>query len=174
MLSLLGKQDAQGKPRSGKRGRGRPRSVSAPATLTTDLVPKKRKQWRDKDMGLAIDAVQRGQLKVSEAVKQFGVTRQTLHDRISGRVVHGTKPGPKPYLTKEEESEFADFLVDIAKAGYGKSRQQVKTIAENVAHDKGVLGTDDNISNGWYYRFMERQSDLTLRSNCKCSDGLFK
>ena len=109
MPSLLGKRDARGRPRSGKRGRGRPWSVSAPATLTTDLVPKKRKQWRDKDMSLAIDTVQRGRLKVSEAVKQFGVPRQTLRDRISGRVVHGTKHGPKPYLTKEEESEFAAF-----------------------------------------------------------------
>ena len=128
MLSLLGKQDARGRPRSGKRGRGRPRFVSTPSTLNTDLVPKKCKQWRDKDMSLAIGAVQCGKLKVSEAVKQFGVPRQTLRDRISGRVVHGTKPGLKPYLTKEEESEFADFLVDTAKAGYGKVGSRLKPL----------------------------------------------
>ena len=63
----------------------------------------------------------------------------------------------------KEESEFAEFLVETAKAGYGKSRKQVKSIAENVVRDKGMLGRDDTISNGWYYRFMERQSDLTLR-----------
>jgi len=42
--------------------------------------------------------------------------------------------GPQPYLSRKEE------LVETAKAGYGKSRQQIKTIAENVARDKGVLG----------------------------------
>jgi len=40
---------------------------------------------------------------------------------VSRRVVHGIKPGPKPYLTREEESKFADFLVETSKAGYGNS-----------------------------------------------------
>ena len=99
-------------------------------------------------------------LKVTEAAKKFSVPQKTLGDRTSGKVVHGTKPGSQPYLSMKEESEFAEFS---AKAGYGKSRKQVKSIAEHVARDKGVLGRDDTISNGWYYRFMERQSDLTLR-----------
>jgi len=49
-MSLLGKWSSQGKARDGKRGagRGQQRSVSAPAVLTMDLAPKKRKQWRDK------------------------------------------------------------------------------------------------------------------------------
>jgi len=65
-------------------------------------------------------------------------------DRISGRAVHGTRPGPKPYLTKEEESEF---------------------IVENVAQDKGILEASSTLLNGWYYRFMERQGDLTLHKS---------
>ena len=99
-MSLLGKRSSRGTARGGKKpaGRGRPRSVSAPAVLTADLVPKKRKQWRDEDMNAAIHAVHDGQLKVTEAAKKFSVPRQTLGDRISGKVVHGTKPGPQPYL----------------------------------------------------------------------------
>ena len=41
---------------------------------------------------------------------------------MSGKVVHGTNPGPKPFLTAVEEKELSSFLVDIAKAGYGKTR----------------------------------------------------
>jgi len=41
----------------------------------------------------------------------------TLKNRISGRVKHGTKPGPQSYLTPEEESELADFLVNACKMG---------------------------------------------------------
>ena len=69
-----------------------------------------------------------------------------------------TKPGPKPYLTREEENEFAEFLAETSKAGYRKSRKQVINIAENVAQDKGILGTDSKLSNGWYYHFMERHA----------------
>jgi len=67
------------------------------------------------------------------------------------------RPGPKP---REEENEFAEFLVEASK---GWIRKQVINIAENVAQDKGILGTDSKLSNGWYYHFMERQGDLTLR-----------
>jgi len=83
-------------------GRGRPRSVSA--VLTADVLPKKRKQWRDEDMNAAIHAVHDGQLKVTEAAKKLSVPRQTLGDKISGKIVHGTKPGPQPYLSIKEES----------------------------------------------------------------------
>lgn len=96
------------------------------------------------------------------AARLFGVPRSTLRDRVTGNVKHGTKPGPAPYLTKSEETELASFLVDVAKAGYGKSRGEVKRLAENVARDKNVLKRT-KISDGCYRRFMERQSHLSLR-----------
>ena len=143
-------------------GRGRPRSRSAPAVLLSSNTPKKRKQWTDESMRSAIDAVKGGQ-KIWRAAKQHNVPRQTLQDRINGRVVHGTNPGPKPYLSRVEETELAEFLVDTAKAGYGKSRKQVQMIATNVVHDKQRMSPSRRVSNGWYYRFMQRQNHLTLR-----------
>jgi len=44
------------------------------------------------------------------------VPRQTLNDGVSGRVVHGRKPGPLPYLSPPEEAELPSFLVNVAKA----------------------------------------------------------
>ena len=49
-----------------------------------------------------------------------------LYDRVSGRVKHRTLPGPKPYLSKCEESELAELIVSVAEKGYGKTRQQTK------------------------------------------------
>ena len=115
------------------------------------------KRGRDEDMTSALDAVKRGNMTLTE---WFCVPCQTLGDRVSGRVVHGTRPGPKPYLTREKGNKFAEFLVETSKAGYRKGRKQVINIAENVAQDNGILGTDIKLSNGWYYHFMERQDDL--------------
>lgn len=92
--------------------------------------------------------------------------RQTLRDRVSGRVTHGTKPGPKPYLSSVEEHKLGNFLVDVAKAGYGKSRKQIKELAEAVVHDKAVL-KGKKISDGWFRRFMERQPHLRLRNGLR-------
>ena len=68
----------------------------------------------------AIQSVRDG-TPMYQAARMHGVPRSTLHDRISGRVKHGTNPGPKPYLNKAEETELSDFLVNVAKAEYGKS-----------------------------------------------------
>ena len=80
----------------------------------------------------AMDEVERG-MPVKRAARLFGVPRSTLRDRVAK---HGTNAGPVPYLTNAEEVELAGFLVDIAKAGYGKSRRDIKWIAENVARER--------------------------------------
>ena len=70
--------------------RGRPRSRSAHAVLRSPKKQKKHKQWSEESMVATIDAVKGGE-SVLRAAKQFGVPRQTLVNRVSGKVVHGTK-----------------------------------------------------------------------------------
>ena len=40
----------------------------------------------------------------------FGLPPSTLKDRLSGRVLHGRKPVPVPYLLPDEEDELEDFV----------------------------------------------------------------
>ena len=61
-----------------------------------------------------------------------------------------------------EENDLAACLIDMVKVGYGKSCQQVKSIAACGIDDRGCLELDQVLSNGWYYRFMSRQSGLAL------------
>jgi len=58
---------------------------------------------------------------------------------ICGHVAHGTKPGPRPYLTAEEEKSLTTHLIDAAKLGCGKARKKVNRMAENLAREKGTL-----------------------------------
>jgi len=53
-------------------------------------------------------------------------------------------------------------LIDAAKLGYGKTRKKVTEWAENVARERGTL-RKEKISNGWWRRFIEQQSQLSLR-----------
>ena len=50
----------------------------------------------------AINAVKNG-FNVNMAATCHGVPRTTLQDRLSGKVIHGTKPGPPPYLNKDDK-----------------------------------------------------------------------
>ena len=132
----------------------RKRSLSAPAAITLSRRPNKRKQWSDEEMVAAVRAVKSG-MGVKRAAEQHGVHLTTLRDCISGRVTHGTKPGPKPYLTQEEEKELGSFLKSWAEVGYGKTRRDVMHIVQRVATNRGVL-KGNKLSSGWWRRFLER------------------
>ena len=124
--------------------------------------PVVRKQWSEQQMLGAINSVQKGHLSGNKAADLHGVPRSTLKDRLSGRVQHGTKPGPAPYLSKVEESELSAHLVHVANMGFGKTRRDVKCLVEQYAIQKNVL-KGSAISNGWWQRFLERNPILRLR-----------
>ena len=69
----------------------------------------------------AMEAVRSGTVSINKATYLHLVPHTTLKDRLSGRVVHGTKPGPKPYLTQEEETALCDHLIEAAKVDTAKS-----------------------------------------------------
>ena len=97
---------------------------------------------------------------INAAAKLHGVPATTLKNQLSGRVVHGTNPGPVPYLTTAEEDELEEYLSEANKMGYGKTHRQVKVIAERVATEKGVL-RGARISDGWWRRFLQRHPRLS-------------
>lgn len=68
----------------------------------------------------------------------------------------------QPYLTQKEETVVCDHLIEAAKAGYSKTRTQVKLIVESVVKEKGILRSS-RISDGWWRRFLERQWTLSLQ-----------
>ena len=134
------------------------RSKSAPPALLRRS--NKRKLWTNIQMLTALKAVEEGQ-PVNQIARDHGTPKTTLKDHVSGKVTHGTNPGPTPYLSIVED-ELGNFLKSCAEVGYGKTRRDAMGIAESIAVDKRVL-KGENISVGWWRRFLERQPNLTLR-----------
>ena len=102
---------------SAKKGENNRRKVS-----TKLLTGAKLRIWSNQSMLQAMETVKSGYMGMNRAAIEHGVPRTTLKDRLSGRVIHGTNIGPKPYLTQEEEKQLVEFLVNCCKMGYGKSR----------------------------------------------------
>ena len=67
----------------------------------------------------------------------YGVPKSTLDDRVRGKVKHGTKPGPVLYLSMEEETFFANFLIKCAKIGYPRIVSEVLTLVQQTVSLKG-------------------------------------
>ena len=53
-------------------------------------------------MMTAMETIHKGTI-INKAAKLHRVPCTTLKDRLSGRVTHGVKPGPKQYLDPKEE-----------------------------------------------------------------------
>jgi len=65
----------------------------------------------------------RAGLSIQKAAKIWGIKTTTLQDRVSGQVEIGRRKGPPPILTKQEESQFADWLIELANRGFGASKE---------------------------------------------------
>ena len=59
----------------------------------------------------AMETVKNGAMGLNRAAIEFGIPKTTLKDRISGKVIHGTKSGRVPYLAHAEEEELYDWVV---------------------------------------------------------------
>jgi len=56
---------------------------------------------------------------INSAAREHGVHTTTLNNRLSGRVIHGTKPGPELYLSNVEEDELVQYMSNANKVGRG-------------------------------------------------------
>ena len=89
--------------------------------------------------------------------------RTTLKDRLSGRVIQGTKPGPIPYLSASEEDKLFQHVLTCAEIGYPKTKCQVIGIVRQaVQKERGPEAAISFTGKGWN-RFVERWPKVCLR-----------
>ena len=97
----------------------------------------------DDRMKAVLEAVPDGQ-SVTGAARDYEVAKSTLFDCVSSRVTHGVKPGPRLYLSPEEEGN-----IRCTKLGYGKTRKDVLGIVELTVTDTGFLRSFQNTKSWW-------------------------
>ena len=115
------------------------------------------RHWEADKIGRALGAVHSG-MKIRQAAEEYGIPCSTLHDYYSGKVLPGSRSGPKPYLDSLEESELANFLVDSSLIGYSRTPKQIIEMVQHVVDKKG-LGVV--VSNSWWKSFCSRHTELS-------------
>ena len=102
----------------------------------------------------AMKAVADGLFGVNKAADEFGVPRSTLKDRLSGKVVHGARSGPTPYLSGVEEDELVKFLLTSTDIGLPKTRVvRVSPISYPSTTKKKLQCLCTGISGAQVYKF---------------------
>lgn len=116
--------------------------------------------WSDVSMTKAMAMVEKG-MSIRRASEMFGVPKSSLHDRVSGRVQHGSQPGKAPYLNRKEEEELVNFLVKCAGIGYPHTVAQILAIVQQIVDFKKL---DKVVTPGWWQRFCQRHKGISLRT----------
>lgn len=123
----------------------------------------KYRQWSEESMTAAMETVKKGGMGLNRAAVEFGIPKTTLKDRISGKVIHGTKSGRVPYLTHSEEEELYNWVVRCASIGYPKRRDDVIGIVRKALQSKSADLVENFKGNGWWLRFKQRWPKIRLR-----------
>ena len=76
-------------------------------------------------METAVEVTMKGTLFANKAADFHGVPHSMLKDCLSGRVIHGVNPRPRPYLTADEEVELSVHLLQASEIGLAKTRHDV-------------------------------------------------
>ena len=118
------------------------------------------RKWDNVALINAMKAVESG-LSYKDAKDMYNVPISTLHDYVTGKVPVGSRSGPKPYLSVEEEEELASFLFQVAQIGYPHTKKQVFGIVQRILESKGIHSP---VSNGWWERFCKRNPSVSLRA----------
>lgn len=128
-------------------------------------MKKKRVQYSPENMALAIEAVRNGMGK-SMASRTYSVPKTTLLDKLANRVpLEPTKHGPKPVLTKAEESTLVNYANLMAEIGYPITRKELCFEVKRIMDMDGrKTPFKDNLPGyDWYTAFMKRHSKLSER-----------
>ena len=119
-------------------------------------------------MKQALDAVIHQGVSVSRAAADYGIPRTTLDDHFKGRVLPGSRSGPRPLLTDREESVLATFLIKSSQIGYPLSRLQVLALVERVLIQKNKEKTR-TVTHGWWGSFCRRHPEISLKTSSSLS-----
>lgn len=129
----------------------------------------KRNKYRNyalEDIKNAVQMVESKAMSIRSASRQYNVPKTTIIDKLNGRSSLQARSGPSPVLFDSEEEMLVHWVIDMAKIGYGQTRQQllytVKTILD---HDGRKTPFKDNLpGKDWLYAFMKRHPEISTRT----------
>lgn len=122
--------------------------------------PSQFKCWSEENMTRAVSAVVTCGISIRKAATMYGIPRSTLGDRITGRVLEGSKSGPLRYLSEQEEAELITFIIGCAEIGYPKTVKDILALVQKILLSRGIYR---EVTYGWWEGFRKRHQELSLR-----------
>ncbi|XP_072548597.1 abhydrolase domain containing 10, depalmitoylase a isoform X1 [Salminus brasiliensis] len=112
----------------------------------------------------ALEEVSAG-MAVRRAARLFGVPRNTLGDRVSGRVTHGSCTGRKMLLSPEDEEALVQYCIYCAQHGFPLTRVRLLAYANAVRRKRNPDEAVPELGKKWWHCFRKRHARvLSMRT----------
>jgi hypothetical protein len=117
----------------------------------------------------ALAAVRRGPHNPNSATIEFKVARQTLYDRVNGKLPRNQAHEQDQILSTTEEKELVRWITRLTRTGYPPRHATLREMAEEVRNRRAKQINDgsiqltnyDPIGQQWIPRFLSRHSELS-------------
>jgi len=76
-------------------------------------------------MQTAVQCVQNIEMTVRAASKEFGISKSTQSDHVTGKITDGAVAGKAPVIPIEIENKLVEKVVTAADKGFGMSRKNL-------------------------------------------------
>ena len=125
--------------------------------------PTKYRSYSPTSLTNAYLAVRNDGMSVRKAAKQFSIPRQTLRDRVKGKIDPDcTTTGRTPVFTLDEEAKLTEHIKTMATYGYGYTRQEVTDLATDFAHMLNKKPKESVLTLRWFEGFIKRWPELRV------------
>ncbi|KAJ8369661.1 hypothetical protein SKAU_G00096890 [Synaphobranchus kaupii] len=88
------------------------------------------------------------------------VPRQTLQDRVSGRVVHGSRSGGATMLSPEDENSLVQYCLYCAPRGFPLTHRVLAAFATALRRKRHPGGNIPKLGKTWWRNFRARYIDV--------------
>ena len=124
-----------------------------------------RRAWSQEDLLKAISEVSDGKASIRHAASKYSIPRSTLHDYVSQKAQVGDRPGPDPYLTKDEEEELVQWAFKMSEIGYGQTSVHICEMVKRILDLKPRANPfrDNRPGKDWWYAFLKRHPKVSVR-----------
>ncbi|KAB0801682.1 hypothetical protein PPYR_03868 [Photinus pyralis] len=138
---------------------------------------RKYNQWTEADMEHALKAYRENKIGLNECCRQFNIPKPTFKRHLNSKNrkanEHIQHIGRLTVFTSEIEEELTQYLLKLENLMFGVTIHDVRRLAFELAEKKGVAHNFNKekglAGKAWYYGFMKRHPNLSLRQPEKVS-----
>lgn len=129
----------------------------------------KRGEWTIEQLSAAVAAIDRGDMGIREAGREFGISEGTLRRRRKSRDLQTKKLGPSSTLGTENEAKIVAHIKKLQKHGFAPTRTSVRSMAFELAETLTISHKFNKESRKagypWLDSFLRRNKELSIRKS---------